>query len=184
MSIENDISEKRSKGYNFENISLKIALTAITAALYIVLGYVFQAISFLGLQFRVAELIVGMCIIFPLEGLVGNVIGVFFVNLSSPLGPIDLISCIVNVPALYCIIYFKDKGVLKYLGGILYALIISLYVAFILNFVLSLPIMLMFIQVLIPEVILTTFGIILFENIKRALNVNDKINRKKEEISS
>lgn len=184
MSIENDISEKRSKGYNFENISLRIALTAITAALYIVLGYVFQAISFLGLQFRVAELIVGMCIIFPLEGLIGNVIGVFFVNLSSPLGPIDLISCIVNIPALYCIIFFKDKGVLKFLGGILYALIISLYVAFILNLVLSLPIMLMFIQVLIPEVILATLGIILFENINRALNINDKINRKKEEISS
>lgn len=184
MSIENDISEKRSKGYNFENISLRIALTAITAALYIVLGYVFQAISFLGLQFRVAELIVGMCVIFPLEGLIGNVIGVFFVNLSSPLGPIDLISCIVNIPALYCIIFFKDKGVLKFLGGILYALIISLYVALILNFVLSLPILLMFIQVLIPEVILATLGIILFENIKRALNIDDKINRKKEEISS
>jgi len=184
MSIENDISEKRSKGYNFQNISLKIALTAITAALYIVLGYVFQAISFLGLQFRVAELIVGMCIIFPLEGLVGNVIGVFFVNLSSPLGPIDLISCIINVPALYCIIFFKDKGGLKFLGGILYALIISLYVAFILNFVLSLPIIIMFVQVLIPEVILATLGIIIFENIKRALNINNKINRKKEEISS
>ena len=184
MSIENDISEKRSKGYNFENISLRIALTAITAALYIVLGYVFQAISFLGLQFRVAELIVGMCIIFPLEGLVGNVIVVYFVNLTSPLGPIDLISCIVNVPALFCIIYFKDKGILKFLGGILYALIISLYVALILNFILSLPIMLMFIQVLIPEVILATLGIILFENIKRALKINDKTNRKKEEISS
>lgn len=179
MSIENDIPEKIFRDYNLENISLKIALIAITAALYIALGYVFQAISFLGLQFRVAELIVGMCIIFPFEGLVGNIIGVFFVNLSSPLGPIDLISCIVNVPALYCIIYFKDKGVLKFLGGILYALIISLYVAFVLNFVLSLPIMLMFIQVLIPEVILTTIGIILFENIKRALNINDKINRKK-----
>ena len=184
MNIENDIPEKRFGGYNLESISLKIALTAITAALYIALGYVFQPISFLGLQFRVAELIVGMCIIFPLEGLVGNVIGVFFVNLSSPLGPIDLISCIVNVPALYCIIYFKDKGVLKFIGGILYALIISLYVAFILNFVLSLPIMLMFIQVLIPEVILATLGIILFENIKKALKINDKINRKKEEISS
>jgi len=184
MSIENGTTEKRFKGNYVDNLSLKIALTAITAALYIALGYIFQAISFLGLQFRVAELIVGMCIIFPFEGLVGNVIGVFFVNLSSPLGPIDLISCIVNVPALYCIIYFKDKGGLKYLGGILYALIISLYVAFILNFVLSLPIMLMFIQVLIPEVILTTLGIIIFENIKRALNINDKIDRKKGEISS
>lgn len=184
MSSENGTTEKRFKGYYADNLSLKIALTAITAALYIALGYIFQAISFLGLQFRVAELIVGMCIIFPYEGLVGNVIGVFFVNLSSPLGPIDLISCIVNMPALYCIIYFRDKGALKYLGGILYALIISLYVAFILNFVLSLPIMLMFIQVLIPEVILTTFGIIIFETIKRALNINEKIDRKKGEISS
>ena len=154
-----------------KNVSIQVALIAMTAALYIALGYIFQPISFLGLQFRVAELIVGMCILFPFEGLIGNVIGVFFVNLSSPLGPIDLISCIVNIPALYCIVFLREKNYLKYLGGIAYAIIISIYVAIVLNFAYGLPIWLMFIQVLISEIILATLGILLFDIIKLRLNL-------------
>ncbi len=173
MEKENESIEKKTKGFEQRAISLKIALTAVTAALYIALGYIFQPISFLGLQFRVAELIVGMCILFPLEGLIGNVIGVFFVNLSSPLGLIDLISCLVNIPALYCIIFFKNRGKLKYFGGLLYAIIISVYVATVLYVVLSLPIWLMFIQVLIAEIILTELGIVLFENVKKGLNIEN-----------
>jgi len=171
MSSENEVGEKKSLGFEQGSISLRIALIAITAALYTALGYIFQPISFLEFQFRVAELIVGMCIIFPFEGLVGNVLGVFFVNLTSPLGPIDLISCFVNIPALYCIIFFKDKGYLKYLGGLLYAIIISLYVAIILYVVFSLPIWINFIYVLIPELILATIGITLFETIKSRFKI-------------
>ena len=167
ISPEQNDSEKSTSTFFTKNtLSLRVALTAITAALYITLGYVFQPISFLGLQFRVAELIVGMCILFPIEGLIGNVIGVFFVNLTSPLGPIDLISCIVNVPALYCIVFFRDKKFLKYLGGILYAIIISIYVAIVLNLVFMLPIWLMFVQVLIAEAILASLGILLFDIIR------------------
>jgi len=171
MSIQNEIGEKKSIGFEQRSISLKIALISITAALYTALGYIFQPISFLEFQFRVAELIVGMCIIFPFEGLIGNVLGVFFVNLTSPLGPIDLISCFVNIPALYCIIFFKNKGLLKYLGGLLYAIIISLYVAIILYIVGSLPIWINFLYVLIPEVILTTIGITLFEIVKSRFKI-------------
>jgi len=148
-----------------------VALTAMTAALYTALGYIFQPISFLGIQFRVAELIAGMCILFPFEGLIGKVIGVFFVNLSSPLGIIDLLSCIVNIPALYCIIIFRNKKRLKYLGGIIYAMIISLYVAIIINFVLQLPIWLIFIQVLVSEVILASLGIFLFDYIRKKIEL-------------
>ncbi|MFO8020078.1 MAG: QueT transporter family protein [Promethearchaeia archaeon] len=164
--------EKRTKGYTEMPLSLRVTIIAITAALYTALGYVFQPISYLGLQFRVAELVVGMCIIFPWEGIVGNVIGVFFVNLTSPLGLIDLLSCIVNIPALYCIVYFRNKGTLKYLGGVLYSIIISVYVAIIIKFVLGFPIWLTFLQVLITEIILATLGIILFENAKKTINFN------------
>ena len=171
-STDQDDSKKSKSLFLTKNaLSLKVALTAITAALYITLGYVFQPISFLGLQFRVAELIVGMCVLFPIEGLIGNVIGVFFVNLTSPLGPIDLISCIVNIPALYCIVLFRDKKYLKYLGGILYAIIISIYVAIVLNLAFMLPIWLMFVQVLITEVILASLGILLFDVIKKRVRM-------------
>ncbi|KKM63299.1 hypothetical protein LCGC14_1512880 [marine sediment metagenome] len=172
MSPEESAEEKKSLGFDQKSISFKIALIAMTAALYIALGYIFQPINYLELQFRVAELIVGMVVLFPFAGLIGNVIGVFFVNLTSPLGPIDLISCLVNVPALYCIIFFRDRGLLKYLGGFLYAIIISIYVAIILYIVLGLPIWLNFIYVLIPEVILATLGIILFDIIKKNLNLD------------
>ncbi len=171
MSNESIENEKESKSINEISISLRIALIAITAALYTALGYIFQPISFLGLQFRVAELIVGMCLLFPIEGLIGNVLGVFFVNLTSPLGPIDLVSCFVNIPALYCIIYLRDKEYLKYLGGILYAIIISFYVAIILYIVYALPIWLNFIYVLISEVILASLGITLFDIIKNKVNL-------------
>lgn len=169
MQIENNRNSEDLKFTILEerNISIKVALTAITAALYIALGYIFQPIGFLNLQFRVAELIVGMCIIFPIEGLIGKVIGVFFVNLTSQLGPIDLISCIVNIPALYCIILLRDKKYLKYLGGLFYSIIISVYVAIVLNIVLKLPIWLSFIQVLISEIILASLGILLFDLIKK-----------------
>ena len=163
--------ERKTEG--IRNVSIKVALTAITAALYIVLGYIFQPISFLGLQFRVAELIVGMCILFPLEGLVGNVIGVFFVNLTSPLGPIDLISCIVNIPALYCIVLFRNKKLLKYLGGVLYAILISIYVAIVLNITYMAPVWLIFIQVLIAETILSSLGILLFDIIRIRLGLDN-----------
>ncbi|MGV9172376.1 MAG: QueT transporter family protein [Promethearchaeia archaeon] len=161
--------EKQTRGYTEKPLSLRVAITAITAALYTALGYIFQPISYLGLQFRVAELIVGMCILFPWEGIIGNVIGVFFVNLTSPLGLLDLLSCVVNIPALYCIVYFRNKGKLKYLGGVLYAIMISVYIALLINFLYAVPIWITFLQVLISEVILATLGILLFENVKRVI---------------
>jgi uncharacterized membrane protein len=142
-------------------------MVGITAALYVALGYIFQPINYLGLQFRVAELMVGMCIIFPYAGLIGNVLGVFFVNLTSPLGILDwVIGPIGNIPALMCIVLLRNKKYLKYIGGIFYASIISLYVAAILWYVLSLPFIISYIEVFISEVILAELGIFLFERIK------------------
>lgn len=148
--------------------SMTVAITAMTAALYIALGYIFQPISFLGLQFRVAELLVGICVLFPWSGLVGNVIGVFFVNLVSPLGLLDLLSCLVNIPALICIIIFRNWKMLKYLGATLYACIISLYVAWIIEFSFAVPFWITFVQVLIAEEILACLGVFLFTIVKRA----------------
>jgi uncharacterized membrane protein len=173
LNDEKNEESQVPRGTFIENrsLSLKVALTAITAALYVALGYVFQPINFYGIQFRVAELIVGMCLLFPMEGMLGKVIGVFFVNLSSPFVPFDLLSTIVNVPALYCIIIFRNKIVLKYLGGVLYAIIISLYVAILIYFMASAPIWITFIQVFISEVILASLGILLFTIIKVRLEM-------------
>ena len=114
---------------------------------------------------------VGICILFPLPGLIGNVIGVFIVNLTSPLGPLDLLGAIANIPALACIVVFRKKRHLKYFGGLLYAIIISIYVAWIIWFVLALPFWLIFIQVLISEIVLATLGIKLFQYIGEKMDL-------------
>ncbi len=160
------MTEKNESFKEYRKKSLRIAMTGIIAGLYIALGYIFQPISFLGLQFRIAEILVGFCILFPYAGLIGNVIGVFIVNLTSPLGMLEwILSPLINIPALFCIIILRERQYFKYIGGILYAIIISLYVAWILNFVLGLPFWLMFGQVLISEIILATIGIFIFDHI-------------------
>lgn len=155
-----------------KNKSIRITISGITATLYIVLGYLFQPISFLGIQFRVAELMVGMCLLFPISGLIGNVLGVFIVNLVSPLGLLDwVLSPLMNIPALLMIIIVREKKYLVYLGGVLYAIIISFDVALILWLILNLPFWLMFIQVLISEIVLASLGILLFKIIGGRLDI-------------
>jgi len=152
---------------NLKNKNVEISIISITMALYVVLGYIFQPINFMQLQFRVAEIMVGMCILFPISGLIGNVLGVFFLNLTSPLGLIDIIFMpLVNILALICIILLRNKKYLKYVGGMLYAFIISLGVGLELFLILGLPFLLMVIQVFIPEIILSSIGILIFTRIK------------------
>lgn len=143
--------------------SKEVATIGIIAALYIVLGYMFQPISFMGLQFRVAEIVVGACIIFKYAGLIGNVIGVLFVNLTSPLGVLDLISVVVNIPALLIVVLLRDKA--KYLGGIIYSFIIASYVAWLLSVIIGLPFEIMVVQVFVSEIVLVTLGIGIFNYI-------------------
>ena len=54
---------------------------------------------------------------------------------------------------------------------LLYAIIISIYVAIILNLAFMLPIWLMFIQVFISELILATVGIFMFSLIKSRVEI-------------
>lgn len=167
------VDEKRIVSFEERGISLKIAIISITGALYVALGFISVPIGFLDIQFRIAEIVVGMCILFPYEGLVGKVIGVFFVNLFSPLGLIDLVSVVVNIPALYCIILFRGSSKLRYLGAVLYANMISLYVAIILYLSLGIqPVWFTFIKVLFSEVILAVSGVAIFSYIKNKYKIS------------
>lgn len=168
MTNENNLKEKKIISFEERGLSLKIAITSITAALYVALGFISIPIGYLDIQFRIAEIVVGMCIIFPYEGLVGKVIGVFFVNLFSPLGLIDLLSVVVNIPALYCIVLFRERPKLKYLGAILYSNLISLYVAIILYLSIGIqPVWLSFVKVLFSEVILSVSGVAIFSYVNK-----------------
>jgi len=149
--------------------SLEISIAAITAALYFVLGFFLQPIGFLSLQFRVAELLIGMVIIFPIGGIIGNALGVLIVNIFSPLGVLDLIGSPVNIVALIPLALLRDEKIWKYVGAIIYAAIISLYVAILLWYVFSLPLWICFLQVFISEIILSVLGVVIFSIIKHNL---------------
>jgi len=88
-----------------------VALMSVFAGLYVVLGYVLHPISFLQIQVRVADALYPLIAIFGLPSLIGLVIGHFFLNLSSPLGIIDLLSIPLFVPAKVAIWKWGLKAV-------------------------------------------------------------------------
>lgn len=78
-----------------------IAYNGIIAALYVILTLVTYPISFLGIQFRIAEILILLCF-FRKDYCIGLTIGCFISNLFSQIGLIDaafgtaatLLSCI------------------------------------------------------------------------------------------
>ena len=64
----------------------RIARAALIAALYVVLVYVFQFMSFGPIQFRIAEALTLLPMIYP-EAVGGVYVGVLLSNLLGGLGP-------------------------------------------------------------------------------------------------
>lgn len=135
-----------------------LSLIGMITGLYLVLMYVFQSISFLSIQCRIAESLRVFCI-FPF-GIIGTLLGQFLGNLTSPLGLIDWISPIINIVGTLAIYFFhkkfKFKGLL--LGLLIYCLGISLWVDIMLHLVYYLPLFMNFPFILIGECI-SVFGI-------------------------
>ena len=67
----------------------------------------------------------------------GLALGVFFANIASPLGPIDLVSAVFALVGLGAIYYLRNRSVI--LGLAVYTVIIGLWVTFELSFVLGIP---------------------------------------------
>jgi uncharacterized membrane protein len=69
-----------------------LALTAVFASLYYVLGIVFQPISFEAIQIRVACALIPLIYLFGFPATIGITIGHLAFNMGSPLGALDLLS--------------------------------------------------------------------------------------------
>jgi len=91
--------------------SRQIALTAVFAALYTGVGYALHPFAFVGLQLRACDALYPLMAIFGLPSLIGLVTGHFLLNVSSPLGPIDLLSVLLFVPAKVAIWKWGLKAV-------------------------------------------------------------------------
>ena len=145
---------KSTKNRNFRSRSA--TLTIVIAACYAILVAGLAPISFLQFQVRVANALIGLAPILGAPAIYGITIGVFLGNITSPLGPIDLLSTIPTFTGLWVIHKMKHRSVL--LGLLSYSIIVSLWVTFILKIILGLPYPITFIYVLIG-IALSTMGL-------------------------
>ena len=75
---------------NSKNLTKRIAITAVIAALYTVLTLGLSFMSYGSIQFRISEILNLMAFIDPIYG-IGVIVGCFISNIFSPLGLPDMI---------------------------------------------------------------------------------------------
>jgi uncharacterized membrane protein len=144
-----------------------IALTAVFAALYAALVYVFTPISFLALQFRVAGVLrPGIARKWTLA--IGYAIGVVIGNLFSPFGVYDLLfmplmSLLAGLLGYLAAKPFKNN---YFVAGAIIATVIPLSVSWMLNQVLGLPIIATLPYLFISEQIICLIGAVIFRLIE------------------
>ena len=149
--------------------SKDLSLIAIFASLYAVLVYVFAPISFYMLQFRVAGIIrPGIAKKWVLA--IGYAIGVVVGNLFSPLVGIyellfmPIMSFIAGILGYILATKFKNN---YFITGIVIATIIPISVSWMLNQVLSIPLVATLPYLLISEQIVCFIGSTIFKAIEK-----------------
>jgi len=79
--------ERKLKG----NLNVqRLAINAIVASTYFVLTMVTSSVSYLGIQIRIAEILILLCF-FRKDFVLGVTLGCLLANLFSPLGPWDIL---------------------------------------------------------------------------------------------
>ncbi|WP_312649376.1 QueT transporter family protein [Proteiniclasticum sp.] len=140
-----------------------LAKSAIIAAIYAALT-MFLPFSYLGLQFRIAEILV-LLVFIDKRYIYGLTFGCLIANLGSPLGPIDVIfGTLATLIAL--ILISKTKNLLA--ATLWPAIVNGIIIGLILYYLLDLPFILTAAQVFFGEfVVVTIMGYFLFKRILR-----------------
>ncbi len=142
----------------------EIALISTLAALYILLVVGLGPLSFNQFQFRVANILLGIVPLAGLPAVFGITLGVLIGNITSTLGPIDMLSAIPSFLGCLSIYYLRKKSVL--LGLTVYTIIISVWVSYLLYIVVNLPFLENLFLILIGVGVVTIgFGYILYKTL-------------------
>ncbi len=144
----------------------QIGITAVFAATYAALGYLFAPISFLAIQVRVADAILPLMALFGWPSLIGAQLGLFILNLSSPLGLIDMTPIFVFIPPSWLVVKYGVKAVPVYVACI------GVWVGIELFLVYNVPLLLTMLYVGIGESIAQIgIGFPLYYAVKRRLGL-------------
>lgn len=146
---------------NTTNKTELLIKSAIVAAIYAVTTMI-NPFSYLGIQFRVSEILV-LLVLIDKRYITPLVIGNIIANLNSPLGYVDIVfGSLATLISLVLIIKTKNLFISTLWPSIINGLIIG----FMLNKLLNLPLFLSIAQVFIGEfIIVSIFGYIIFKKI-------------------
>ncbi|NLM34379.1 MAG: QueT transporter family protein [Clostridiales bacterium] len=127
----------------------QLAISAMIAAMYVTLTFVFSFMSYSNVQYRLAEALTILPIYSPIY-ILGLFIGCILANLQSPLGPIDIIIGSLTTLVASTITYFIGKSNFKYKTFLIplpTVILNALVVGVELHLMLNLPLALNIIQV-------------------------------------
>ncbi|WP_309492084.1 QueT transporter family protein [Candidatus Hecatella orcuttiae] len=152
--------------------SRELSLVAVFAALYAGLVTAFAPLSFLMVQVRIANALIGLVPLVGMPAVYGIALGVLLGNLTSPLGAIDLVSAGPSFLGLLAVYKLRKTSVTA--GLFLYTLTLSLWVAFMLYYVLGLPYGLTFIYVFVGIAIATVgLGYALYKGVHKVMSFRE-----------
>ena len=141
MTLASRVMETNQKIIQMMGLEMSrkgLMMVVSIAALYDVLGLIFASISFGPVQVRVSNILIPMIAIFGLPGMIGTVLGTFTLNLYGyaigiAVGPFDLISAFVFLPARWLIVKYGLRAVP------IHILCVGLWVGYLLHSVYGLP---------------------------------------------
>jgi uncharacterized membrane protein len=122
-----------------------LAVIAIYGALYVVLSYISPIPIYGTIQFRVANILLATIPLLGIAGVLGHTLGVFVVNMSSLLGPIDLLNTLPAFAMAFIVfyVYKHTKNDYTVIGTcIAYSVVLGVTVGWMLNYVGGAPLIL------------------------------------------
>lgn len=114
-----------------------IAIIAIYGALYVALSYISPIPIYGAVQFRVANILLATVPLLGIAGVLGHTLGVFIVNTTSFLGPIDLLNTLPAFAMAFIVyyVYKHTKNDYTVIGTcIAYSVVLGATVGWMLNF--------------------------------------------------
>jgi hypothetical protein len=146
----------------------ELATAATVATLYVALVLALGPLSFLQVQVRVANGLIGLVPVVGMPAVYGLTLGVFLGNISSPLGPIDYISFVPSFIGLLAVFKLRNKSVMLGLG--IYSLLLTIWVTYMLYVVFNYPPVITLAYVGIGMVVSTVLlGYLVYVGVKRAI---------------
>jgi uncharacterized membrane protein len=133
-----------------------VALIAVYAALYAALVVALGAFSYGPVQVRIADTMLAAVPLLGLPGVLGHTFGVFFANMFSTAGLIDLLNTIPSFVMSYVVYYTykRTKNDYTVIGTcVAYSVVIGTTVGWMLSYLYSLPLLITIAYVSIGNII-------------------------------